>query len=163
MSRSPWRSGLAFALVGPLVGLTIFVGMAAASGDIARTDMSLLEQALAMLTFVPMLLIGAYAIGAPAAFAVGVVMAHAARRGVHKAASVAASLVVGAAISMLMIFTLDECVLPRPHGDSTPLLGPQMWLAVAGIGAASAAICSFFFLWRERRAAFVIRRKTTSA
>jgi hypothetical protein len=163
MSRSLWRSGLAFALVGPLIGLAFFLGLVAASGAIARTDMSVFEQALAMLTFVPMLLIGAYSIGAPAAFAVGVVMAHATRRGVRKAASVAASLAVGAAISMLMAFSLDELVLPRPHGDSTPLLGPQMWLAAAGIGAASAAICSFFFLWRDRRAAFAIRRKTTSA
>ena len=153
MSRSPWPSGLAFALVGPLIGLALFLGLVAASGAIARTDLSLLDQALAMLTFVPMLLIGAYAIGAPAAFAVGVVMALAARRGVHKAASVAASLVVGAAISMLMAFSLDEFVLPRPHGDATPWLGPQMWLAAAGIGAAAAAICGFFFLWRDRRAA----------
>jgi hypothetical protein len=157
MSRSPWRSGLAFALVGPLVGLAIFVGLAAASGDIARTDMSLLAQALAMSSLAPMLLIGAYAVGAPGAFAVGALMAHASGRGVHRAKSVAASLAVGAGISTLMIFALDEFVLPRPHGDSTPLLGSQMWLAVAGVGGASAAICSVFFLWRRaRRAAFYI-------
>jgi hypothetical protein len=55
-----------------------------------------------------------------------------------------------------MIFALDEFVLPHPHGDSAPLLGLQMWLAAAGIGAASATICSFFFLWRrDRRAASV--------
>jgi len=150
MSRSPWRSGVAFALVGPLVGLAIFLSLAAASGAIARTDMSLLDQALAMSSLAPMLLIGAYAVGAPGAFAVGVLMAHATGRGVHKAASVAASLVVGAGISMLMIFALDEFALPHPHGDLAPLLGLQMWLATAGIGAASAAICSFFFLWRRR-------------
>jgi hypothetical protein len=151
MSRSLWRSGLAFALVGPLIGLAFFLGLVAASGAIARTDLSLLDQALAMLTFVPMLLIGAYAIGAPAAFAVGVVVAHAAGRGVRKTGSFGASLVVGAAVSLLMAFSLDEFVLPHPHDDSTPLLGPQMWLAAAGIGAASAAICSSFFLWRRDR------------
>jgi hypothetical protein len=157
MSQSPWRSGVMFALVGPLVGLAIFLGLAAASGAIARTDMSLLDQALAMSSLAPMLLIGAYAVGAPGAFAVGVLMAHATQRGVHKAGSVAASLVIGAGISMLMIFALDEFVLPHPHGDSAPLLGLQMWLVTAGIGAASAAICSFFFLWRrDRRAAFVV-------
>jgi hypothetical protein len=57
---------------------------------------------------------------------------------------------------MLMIFALDEFVLPHPHGDAAPLLGFQMWLATAGIGGLSAAICVFFFLWR-------FYRRTTSA
>jgi hypothetical protein len=83
-------------------------------------------------------------------------MAYASRRGLRKTTSLAACLVIGAAISMLMAFALDELVLPRPHGDSTPLLGPQMWFAAAGIGAVSAAICSIFFLWRRaRRVAFL--------
>ena len=53
-------------------------------------------------------------------------------------------------------FALDEFVLPHPHGDAAPLLGFQMWLATAGIGGLSAAICVFFFLWR-------FYRRTTSA
>jgi hypothetical protein len=140
-----------FALVGPLLGLTIALILVVASGDIARTDMSLIDQLLAMLSFVPMLLIGAYVVGAPGAFAVGVIMAYASRRAVNKAWLAAANVIIGAAISMLMIFGLDEFVLPHPHGDATPLLGFQMWLTIAGVGAVSAAICTFFFLWRLSR------------
>jgi hypothetical protein len=69
---SLWRWGVAFALVGPLIGLALLLALVSASGAIARTDMSTLDQALAMLTFAPMLLIGAYAVGAPGAFAAGV-------------------------------------------------------------------------------------------
>jgi hypothetical protein len=130
-----------------------------ASGELARTDMSLLDQGLAILSFAPMLLIGAYIVGAPGAFAVGAVLAYGYKRAFHKGATVAASVFVGAAISMLMISGLDEWVLPHPHGDAAPLLGLQTRLAVAGVGAVSAAICSVFSLWRlHRRSPYAARR-----
>jgi hypothetical protein len=151
MSRSIWRSGAIFVAVGPLLGLTIALSLVLASGVTARTDMSLMDQLLTMLTFAPMLVIGAYVVGAPGAFAVGVITELLSRRATHKGWMVAASVFIGAAISMLMIFALDEFVLPHPHGDAAPLLGFQMWLATAGIGGLSAAICVFFFLWRFDR------------
>jgi hypothetical protein len=151
MSRSIWRSGAIFALVGPLLGLTIALSFVLASGVTARTDMSLIDQGLAMLTFAPMLLVGAYVVGAPGAFAVGVTIELLSRRAVHKLGMVAASVLLGAAISLLMISALDEFVLPHPHGDATPLLGLQTRLGIAGVGALSAAICVFFFLWRFHR------------
>jgi hypothetical protein len=148
MSGSIWRSGAILAFVGPLLGLTIVLGFVLASGATARTDMSLMDQLLAMLTFAPMLLIGAYVVGAPGAFAVGVTIELLSRRAVPKLGTVAASVLLGAAISLLMITGLDEFVLPHPHGDATPLLGLQTRLAIAGVGALSAAICVSFFLWR---------------
>jgi len=151
MSGSIWRSGAILAFVGPLLGLTIVLGFVLASGATARTDMSLMDQLLAMLTFAPMLLIGAYVVGAPGAFAVGVTIELLSRRAVPKLGTVAASVLLGAAISLLTISALDEFALPHPHGDATPLLGLQTRLGVAGVGAVSAAICVFFFLWRFHR------------
>lgn len=154
MAQSPWRTGLAFALIGPLLGLGFALTLVTASGAIARTDLSMLDQALAMLTFVPMLLIAAYVIGAPAAFAVGATTQALIRRGVNEGAIIAASVAIGAAISMLLTCGLDEFVLPHPHGDAAPLLGLQMWLTVGGIGGVAAAVCSIAILWRRRRAAY---------
>ena len=128
------------------------VALVVASGDIARTDMSLIDQALAFMTFAPMLFIAAYVIGAPAAFAVGAATQALSARAVPRSAIVAATVVIGAAISMLITFGLDEFALPHPHGDAAPLLGLHIGLVVAGIGGVSAAICSGALLWRRREA-----------
>lgn len=145
------RSAVWFALVGPAVGFAMMFAVTLAGiswqivtrrSDAVLLDGSLVSTALGFLTVIPVLLIGAYVVGAPAAFAVGAATRWMSNRAFSKLWIVAASLVIGAGISMATIYWLDEFVIPHPHLDSAPMFGPRMWVIVGGVGAASAVMCT---------------------
>jgi hypothetical protein len=150
MSRSIWKSCLCFALVGPAVGATMVLCLIAANFAFHDfIDMPPTEQSLTLLAYAAILFIGGYIVGGPAALATGTVAEIMSRRAFGERWIVAANILVGAAISMATIYGLDEYVLPHPHGDAAPGLGPHIWLLTAAVGALSAAICTFVFMRRR--------------
>jgi hypothetical protein len=147
MSRSIWKSAAWFALIGPLVGAAVALCLLLASFVyyvfFARDEYtSLAENFLALLADALIILFAAYPIGGPGAFAAGATMELLSRRADRRGSS-AAALLVGAAISMLVVYGLDEFVLPHPHGDAAPAFGPTIWLLAGGVGGLSAAICCY--------------------
>ncbi|MBR0827885.1 hypothetical protein JQ596_20340 [Bradyrhizobium manausense] len=145
------RSAVWFALVGPAVGFAMMFAVSLARlswqivmrrSDAVLLDDSLASTALGFVTVIPVLLIGAYVVGAPAAFAVGAATRLMSDRAVSTLWIVAASLLIGAGISMATIYGLDEFVIPHPHLDSAPMFGPRMWVIVGAVGAASAVMCT---------------------
>jgi len=153
-SKAVWKSALLFALAGPLVGLAIlvaFVCVKLAVNGLLGTDppppgalWSFVHDALFNLPFI---LRDAYVVGGAAAFAAGAILQAMAGRDVPRPWTVAATVLVGAAISTLTIRELDLHVLPHHMGDPAPLLEADMWYFIGCIGAVSALICT---LWRLR-------------
>jgi len=137
--------------MGPAVGFAMMFAVSLAgifwqlvmrSSDAVLPNGSLVSTALGVLTLIPVLLIGAYVVGAPAAFAVGAATRWMSNRAFSKSWIVAASLLIRAGISMATIYWLDEFVIPHPHLGSAPMFGPRMWVIVGGVGAASAVMCT---------------------
>jgi hypothetical protein len=154
--RAVWRSAFSFALAGPMIGF----GLAAAAGsatfawralvkgeDVAPPDGAL--SALAPLLILA--LVGAYAVGAPAAFIVGAAMRAMSERVFSAPAIVATAVLIGAAVSAATVYTLDEYALPHPHLGAAPMFGASAWAFAGGVGALSAAICALAALRRDGR------------
>ncbi len=120
---------------------------------------SLTENFLALLADALIILAAAYPIGGPGAFAAGATMEIVSRRA-HRSASIAAALVIGAAISMLVVYGVDEYVLPHPHGDAAPAFGASIWLLAGAVGGLSAGICCYV---SSRRQAAATREPTQAA
>jgi hypothetical protein len=84
VSRSVWKSALQFALVGPLVGLAIVLGLAVANvarlmilghaSEIAPPDGASAVILLEVLPFILVLFAAAFVVGAPGAFVAGAAM-----------------------------------------------------------------------------------------
>ncbi|WP_158817313.1 hypothetical protein [Methylocapsa sp. S129] len=153
MSRSIWKSAVWFAFVGPPVGAAIAVGLLLASvafREFFEQDhrISLMEMVPALLVDAAIIFAAAYPIGGPAAFGAGAAIEIMSKRAFGRASCIAASILIGAALSTLIVYGLDEYVLPHPHGDAAAGFGPHIWLSVGGVGALSAAICSYVFLRR---------------
>jgi hypothetical protein len=160
-----WSTAFRFALWGPLAGFFLAVSLyfvAVAGSELAALSSSEIrdpnhsEMLLGMvrfwLSFLPLELFAAYAIGAPGAFAAGMAMYIMRGRSFRAAWAVAVSMAAGAAISTVDVFFLDVFIIPRPHGDPKPyVFGPGLWLIVGVIGAVSAAICSLVVLRNSRK------------
>jgi hypothetical protein len=140
-----WKSGLGLAIVGPLIGyglLAIALGVTALGHrDEAPPDE---PSFFLLLTLLLLALLGAYLIGAPAAFAVGATKEAMRRRGCTMPWILLVNLVLGSALSGTAMFVLDMHMLPHPHLDAAPLFGRGMWLTAAAIGAVAAVICTLF-------------------
>src|SRR6476660_7076520 len=101
--------------MGPAVGFAMMFAVSLAgifwqlvmrSSDAVLPNGSLVSTALGVLTLIPVLLIGAYVVGAPAAFAVGAATRWMSNRAFSKSCIVVANLLIGAGISMATIYWL---------------------------------------------------------
>jgi hypothetical protein len=142
---SIWKSALRFALFGPLVGYAIVVLVLLVTAirhrNLAPPDVSLISL---LLTPYLLALVGAYIVGAPAAFVVGAANYAMGERGQKIKWIVVANVLLGSVISGLTIYAIDEFVMPHPHLGQAPMFGKQIWLLVSGIGGAVALICTLF-------------------
>jgi len=129
---SIWRPTLGFAAFGPLVGyIPVALFLVATEFPLRyASDVELLAAQL------PLLLVGAYIVGTPAAFVVGA-MRHVMReKGIGSLWILAVNVLLGSTISALTICVLDICFFARPH--------ERVWLIVGALGGVAAWICSVF-------------------
>jgi hypothetical protein len=152
VSRSVWKSALQFALVGPLVGLAIVLGLAVANvarlmilghaSEIAPPDGSAAVILLKVLPFILVLFAAAFVVGAPGAFVAGAAMQWMRERCFGTIWIVGANALIGFAVSYLTFSGFNEYVLPHPHLDPAPAFEPSMAVAIGVVGALSAIICT---------------------